>query len=813
MRPPTLDGDAIETLAARTLHSLLIGVLLWLILFSALVLPFYAFRKAAGFSLVAGFMLLVLASVVYLSRGHVKVASWIFLSCMWCMVTIILMLSGGNMNRGTMFYVAISVTAAWLVGERVAFISAGLFVAVALIMALLELPGVTFRRYFPDSPIAAWMLVVLFTAIAILPVNQVLRSLNEAFKQARETVEDLKRREVALQESDDRCRLAMEIGRMFAFEWNPETDEVRRSADCTEILGMSGDSTRESGRSSLQRIHPDDQERLIQAFRTLTPTKDTYKIEYRVIHSGGRVVRVQQNARALFDSGGRILRLVGITADITERKQAEEALRESEERFRRVFEEGPLGVALVGKDHRFVKVNVALCRMVGYSEVELLQSSYLDITHPDDVQADMALAERLFRNEIPFYKLRKRYAKKNGEIIWIDLTKSVIRDKEGEVMYALAMIEDITEVKLAEDALRESQQRLVSIYNTVEDIIFHLAIEPEGRFRIVSVNAAFLRVTGLSQENVVGKSVNEVIPEPSLTIVLEKYRQAIEEGTVVRWEQTSDYPAGRMTGEVSVSPVFDKTGTCTHLVGSVHDITEVKRAQEIEKRLVADLAASRDEIRALAASLIKAQEDERRRVSRELHDQICHQLGYLASDIGNLADGPLAPENLRAHLAAIRARVVKTSQETHDIAHQMHTAILDDLGLVASLNALCRQFSDQYPNIVVDFENSGPPPTSIPSEVATCLYRVAQESLQNTAKHSGAKNVSVRLGFKKGAIALTIQDDGAGFDPEAVKGHGGIGLISMKERSHAVKGELTITAQLGHGTKVSIEAPLPVGNS
>jgi signal transduction histidine kinase len=117
----------------------------------------------------------------------------------------------------------------------------------------------------------------------------------------------------------------------------------------------------------------------------------------------------------------------------------------------------------------------------------------------------------------------------------------------------------------------------------------------------------------------------------------------------------------------------------------------------------------------------------------------------------------------------------------------MHTALLDDLGLVASLNTLCRQFSEKYPNIAVDFKNRGPL-TSIPNEVATCLYRVAQESLQNVAKHSGAKNVSVRLGFEKGAVVLTIQDDGAGFDPKVVRGYGGIGLIGMKERAHLVKG-------------------------
>ena len=240
----------------------------------------------------------------------------------------------------------------------------------------------------------------------------------------------------------------------------------------------------------------------------------------------------------------------------------------------------------------------------------------------------------------------------------------------------------------------------------------------------------------------------------------------------------------------------------------VEDITEVKRAQEVENQLASDLAASRDEIRALAASLMRAQENERRRVSRELHDHICHQLGSLAREISQLAV-TLPSKDVRAKLEEIRAQVVKTSQETHHIAHNMHTAILDDLGLVASLTALCRQFSDQYPDIVVGFKNSGPP-TSIPGEVASCLYRVAEESLQNIAKHSRAERASVRLDLKKEAVVLTIQDDGAGFDPKAVKGHGGLGLISMKERSHLVNGKLAITAELGHGTRIALKVSLPV---
>jgi PAS domain S-box-containing protein len=132
-------------------------------------------------------------------------------------------------------------------------------------------------------------------------------------------------------------------------------------------------------------------------------------------------------------------------------RTAEAALRESEERFRRVFEEGPLGLALVGRDYRFEKVNSALCEMVGYSEAELVQKTFTDITHQDDVQADVELAKRLFNREIPFYRLQKRYRKKNGEFIWINLTASIIHGPGGEPLHGLAMVEDITEMKRTMD--------------------------------------------------------------------------------------------------------------------------------------------------------------------------------------------------------------------------------------------------------------------------------------------------------------------------------------------------------------------------
>jgi len=134
-----------------------------------------------------------------------------------------------------------------------------------------------------------------------------------------------------------------------------------------------------------------------------------------------------------------------------QRKRSEAALRESEERFRRVFEEGPLGLALVRRDYHFLKVNSALCQMVGYSEAELFQMSFADLTHPEDLGANAELGEKLFKREIPSYQLQRRYVRKDDEVIWINLTASLIRDQQGEPLYGLAMIEDITKVKRTQE--------------------------------------------------------------------------------------------------------------------------------------------------------------------------------------------------------------------------------------------------------------------------------------------------------------------------------------------------------------------------
>ena len=288
--------------------------------------------------------------------------------------------------------------------------------------------------------------------------------------------------------------------------------------------------------------------------------------------------------------------LLTMSWDVTEQRQAEEALRQSEQRFSKAFHTAPIGIAISRiSDRQFIDVNESFLGLIGHSREEVIGRTpgELDLW-PEPGDRDLMLQTLFQEGAVRDFESKVR--RKSGEIR-DTLTSFVTVDIGGEPCI-LGMVSDVTERKRAEEALRESEKRLASIYDAVGDVIFLLDVEKDGGYRFTSVNHAFLSVTGLPAEAVVGKRVNDVIPEPSLTLVLGKYRQAVQKKAIVRWEETSDYPAGRLTGEVSVVSVFDEGGNCTHLVGTVHDITERKRGEEelrqSEKRFRDVLDVSRD---------------------------------------------------------------------------------------------------------------------------------------------------------------------------------------------------------------------------
>jgi PAS domain S-box-containing protein len=261
------------------------------------------------------------------------------------------------------------------------------------------------------------------------------------------------------------------------------------------------------------------------------------------------------------------------------RKNSEEALRESEDKFKYVFDFSSVGKSITLTSGE-INVNQAFCNIVGYTREELQQKKWQEITHPDDIEISQQAIDSLVSGKQESVRFNKRFIHKNGNIIWVDLHSSLRYNKVNEPLYLMSTLIDITEQKQAEEKLKESEKRLKTIYETVGDVIFHLKVIDTGKYCFESVNPRFYQITGLKQEQVVGKMVDEVIPEPSLSMVLKKYKKAIEGKKIVIWEETSVYPTGQLIGEVSISPVFDEIGKCTHLVGSVHDITGRKKAEE-----------------------------------------------------------------------------------------------------------------------------------------------------------------------------------------------------------------------------------------
>ena len=252
--------------------------------------------------------------------------------------------------------------------------------------------------------------------------------------------------------------------------------------------------------------------------------------------------------------------------------------------------------------------------------------------------------------------------------------------------------------------------------------------------------------------------------------------------------------------EAQLIPEFAPDGSVASILIIAREVTERKRLARIAE-------ANRKEVQALAASLMTAQEDERQRVSRELHDGMCQELGSLAIEIGRIAAHLPSREDVPNQLRALQARVVKASVEARHIAYQLRPPELD-LGLTIALLDLCNQFAERAPGMALEF-TSGALPESVPREVTSCVYRVARESLYNTVKHSRAKHASMILAWGQGAIELKIADDGDGFDYQSVQGMGGLGLIGMEERARLVNGKLTIASQPGNGTRIALDVPLP----
>jgi signal transduction histidine kinase/ABC-type uncharacterized transport system substrate-binding protein len=277
---------------------------------------------------------------------------------------------------------------------------------------------------------------------------------------------------------------------------------------------------------------------------------------------------------------------------------------------------------------------------------------------------------------------------------------------------------------------------------------------------------------------------------------------ALPAGTDVRHREPGLWDLYRWQIVGAVSLFFLQTAL---IVALLVQMVHRKRAEQ-------DLRASQVQLRGLTGRLLHAQEGESRRIARELHDDLGQGLALLTVEMELLRQKP--PEQagqLRARIEELVRQIRHLSSSVHELSHQLHPAKLEQLGLAAAIRSLCHELTHRHGLKIELAENQVPP--AMPAEVALCLYRIAQEALANAVKHSAAQQVRVELSGAADFITLQIVDDGAGFDPGVIRGRGGLGLVSMRERVFSLGGEIGIESWPSSGTRVHVHIPLSARTS
>lgn len=322
--------------------------------------------------------------------------------------------------------------------------------------------------------------------------------------------------------------------------------------------------------------HPEDFEPSEkQMFSMLQDETSSFELEKRYIHKNGQIIDAQLSITLVRDWRGKPSHFLSQLRNVTEAREAERNLRESEDRFRRVFQDGPLGMVIRDRGGRVQSANARFCEITGYTEDELKELSIADITHPHDVYEDQIQALRLFSGDLQRHFVEKRLIKKNGEILWISLTACALKDANNELSYTLAMVESIDARKKAAESLIESEERLRTVFETIETGT--MVINIDGIIQIF--NPAAEKIFGYRSDEVIGQNVSMLMPEPDRSQhhgYLSNYIETGEAKIICIGRQVvglrkngEEFPLQLEVGEMQINKE-----SC--FVGSIADLTQLK---------------------------------------------------------------------------------------------------------------------------------------------------------------------------------------------------------------------------------------------
>jgi PAS domain S-box-containing protein len=450
--------------------------------------------------------------------------------------------------------------------------------------------------------------------------------------------------------------------------------------------------------------------------------------------------------------------------------------------FRDAFNASPIGIAIENFDGQPLFVNPAFCSMLGFSEQELYGKHCVQFSPPEDAEKDWALFQQLRAGSIDHYQLEKRYFRKDGSLVWGNLSISLLKIPPSPLV--IAMVEEITDKKRAEDALRASEDLLKIFVKSVPVGVAML----DSDMRYLQVSDRWCADYSLDSSQVLGRSHYELFPDVPQRWK-EMHRRGLEGETLRADEDRWDREGRTQWVRWEIRPWRTSSGVIGGILIFAEDITHRKEMEEA--------------ISGMSRKLIESQEQERARIGRELHDDINQRLAMLAVELEQLQDNP---SDVAGRVQELRKQTIEISNDVQALSHELSSSKLEYLGAIKGMKSWCKEFGERH-GIQVEF-NSTEVQSSVAPEIGLCLFRVLQEALHNASKHSGARRVDVQLREDSGEIHLVISDSGRGFDSETAMQGRGLGLMSMRERVLLVNGTIAVESTLEGGTTIHVCVPL-----
>jgi len=591
-----------------------------------------------------------------------------------------------------------------------------------------------------------------------------------------------------LQASEDRISLAADAADLYCWDWEIPSDQVWTTGTGRNALDWRP-SRPLTFEQVMERVHPDDRESMRQALQRSVEGGGDYEVDYRLVAPGVDTRWLAARGRCEFDRDGKPLRMRGVTIDITKRRQAEEALIASEQRVSLAADAANLRCWV----HDLVTDQMWATQtgrnVLGWwPSRPLTFEQFMERVHPDDRQSVRRAVQRS-REDHSDYEAEYRLVVPSVGTRWVAARGRCEFDCDGKPLRMRGVTIDITKRRQAEEALIASEQRVSLAADAASLRCWEYDIQSDQLWATQT------------DRNMLGWW-------PSRPLTFEQFtervhpddRESVRRAVQRSREDRSDYEAeyrlvvpGGGTRWVAARGrrEFDRDGKPLRMRGVTIDITKRRQAEEAAREL--------------SGRLINAQEEERSRLARELHDDVTQRLALLAIDAGR-GERNLPSAAGGTAMRAMRESLIRLSEDVHALAYRLHPSILEDLGLIEALKTECERFG-RVASIPVDLK-AQEVPDPLPHAVALCLYRIAQEALRNVGRHARASAVQVSLRRLDGGVQLAVRDNGAGFDPAQQRDRPSLGHASMRQRIYQLNGELEVESAPGHGTTVLAWVPL-----